>query len=72
MFQNLSSETVKRALFRAASAFLSGAVAVFAVFPILDVNEPKKLLIALGIAMFLGGIHGLQKLLSGYFKYDKE
>lgn len=72
MFPNLSRETVKRAFLRALQAFLYGAVAAFSVFPILGINEPKKILIALTVAMFLGGLHGLQKFLSGYFKYDKE
>lgn len=65
----LSKETIKRTLRRAGSAFVTGAIAAFALVPV-DLSEPKRYVIVLGIAMIAGGLMGLQKLVTGYLKYD--
>jgi len=65
----VSRETLKRGLLRALSAFLYGASTAFVVIPV-NLEDPKKYLIALTIGAISGGLMGLQKLVAGYIKYD--
>ncbi len=65
----LSSTTIKKSLYRAAKAAAIGALAAFVAVPV-DLSDPKKYVIVLSVAMITGALMGLQKLSSGYIKYD--
>lgn len=66
----ISKETIIRALTRVGVVALTTAVATFVATPI-NIEEPKKYLIILGASFLSGFLAGLQKLVSGYIKYDK-
>lgn len=66
----MSKETIKRALFRAAYSFGAGAIGAFALVPI-NLEDPKRYLVCLGVGMVAGGLMGLQKLVKGYITYDR-
>lgn len=66
----MTKETIKRALIRAAYSFGAGALGAFALIPV-DIENPKRYVISLGIGMISGGLMGLQKLVKGYITYDK-
>lgn len=66
----MSKETLKRGLLRAASAFLWGSASAFVAIPV-DLTEPKRYIIALVVGSIAGGLMGLQKMISGYLKYDR-
>ena len=66
----LSKETIRRGALRAFSAFCWGAISAFAVIPI-NLDEPEKYLIAVTVGMVAGGLMGLQKLITGWAKYDR-
>lgn len=65
-----SKETFKRALLKAWKAGLMGALAAFASLPI-NLNSPSGFLRILIIGLCTGFLVGLQKLVSGYLKYDR-
>lgn len=65
----MSKETIKRALNRAGLAMLLGAAGAFVSVPV-NLEEPKKYLTILLFAVITGALMGLQKLVSGYVKYD--
>lgn len=69
----VTKETVLRACARLVHAFVTGALGSFVVFNFLpvDFSEPKKMLYAVAAGMIVGGLQGVQKLVSGYIKYDK-
>jgi len=62
-------ETIKRALQRALWAVVLGAGSAFAALPV-NLEEPKKYMVVLAFALATGALMGLQKLISGYVKYD--
>jgi len=66
----MSKETLKRSLLRALSAFIYGAGSAFVVLPV-NLEDPKKYLVALSIGLVAGGLMGLQKFVAGYLKYDR-
>lgn len=66
-----SIETYKQALWRALEAGVSGALFAFTLIPI-NLDNPKKYLIALLIGLGTGFLTGLQKFVKGYLKYDKK
>ena len=65
----LSKKTIVKALFRALKSAVAGALAAFVMVPV-DLSDPKKYFAVLGIAALTGALLGLQKLVSGYLKYD--
>jgi len=65
-----SKETVKRSLLKALKAGLMGALAAFASLPI-NLNSLSGFLRILIIGLCTGFLVGLQKLVSGYLKYDR-
>jgi hypothetical protein len=64
-----SWETIKHSLWRALESGVSGALFSFTMIPI-NLNEPKKYLIALVIGLGTGFLTGLVKFVKGYYKYD--
>ena len=64
-----SKETLKRSFFKALKAGYMGALASFVALPV-NLNDPKKYFYAVLIGMATGFLVGLQKLISGYLKYD--
>lgn len=64
-----SKETVKRSLLKALKAGYMSALASFVALPV-NLSDPKKYLYALFIGMLTGFLVGMQKLASGYIKYD--
>ena len=66
-----TKETLLRALKRAGWAMLMGAGAAFVSVPV-DLSEPKSYLVVVSVSLIAGALMGLQKLVSGYIKYDKK
>ena len=64
-----SKITLKKALLRALYAAVAGGLSGFVVVPI-AIEDPKKYLVALSLAVLSGSLMGLQKFVSGYLKYD--
>ena len=67
----ISRLTLKKAFERALEAFAFGALSAFALIPF-DPSEPKRYIYALLTGLLAGGVMGLRKFVSGYFKYDRE
>ena len=70
----LSKETIKRALKRFLYSFLAGGLSAFAMIApgnLENLKDIKTWAIMAGFAFISGGILGLQKAFTGYFKYDK-
>lgn len=65
-----SKETVKRSLLKALKAGYMSALASFVTIPV-NLSDPKKYFYALFIGVLTGFLVGLQKLVSGYLKYDR-
>lgn len=65
----MSKETIKRSLFRALEAMIVGALTAFVAIPI-DLENPKKYFLALGVGVAIGAIMGLKKAITGYLRYD--
>ena len=66
-----SKITIKKALLRALYAAVAGGVSGFVIVPV-ALEDPKKYLIALSLAVLSGSLMGLQKFVSGYLKYDRK
>lgn len=66
-----SKETLKRAVLRAVSVAITGALSGFVIVPV-ALEEPKKYATVLLLAMLTGALVGLQKYIKGYIKYDKK
>lgn len=66
----ISKETIKRALIRVGVVAVTVAASTFITVPI-DVENPKKYVVILLTSFIAGFLAGLQKLVSGYIKYDK-
>lgn len=66
----MSLETIKRGLLRALWAGLAGSISAFVLLPV-NLEQPKQYLYALSFGMATGFLMGVQKFVSGYFKYDK-
>jgi hypothetical protein len=64
-----SKETLVRSTKRALHAGMMGALSGFVGMPI-NLTDPKKYLLALLIGIGTGFLVGIQKLISGYIKYD--
>lgn len=64
-----TKETIIRALKRALWAMIMGAGSAFVALPV-NLEEPKKYVVVLLMAVATGSLMGLQKLISGYVKYD--
>jgi hypothetical protein len=67
----MTRETLKRGFYRALLAFIAGSAGAFAVIPV-NLEDPKRYLTVLFVGMVAGGLMGLQKLISGYLKYDRK
>ena len=65
-----SKETLIRALQRAGWAAGVGALSAFTTVPVV-LDDPKIYLVVLAAAMLTGALMGLQKVISGYVKYDR-
>jgi len=71
----MSKETIKRALLRGLYAFIAGGLSAFAMIApnnLESLNDIKLWGIMAGYAFITGGILGIQKAITGYFKYDRE
>jgi hypothetical protein len=71
----ISNETIKRGLMRALSGFVAGGLTAFALIVpsnFESLNDIRLWGIMAGYAFITGGILGLQKAITGYYKYDKE
>lgn len=65
-----SKTTILKALYRAAYAAIAGALVSFAMIPV-DLSDPKSYARTLIFGALTGALMGLQKLIKGYFQYDK-
>ena len=71
----MSKTTILKALKRFLYAFLAGGLTAFAMVAPGNLESFKDIrawLIVVGFAFINGGILGIQKAISGYFKYDKD
>ncbi len=66
----LSKLTIQRSLKRALHTGIVGMATAFVLIPV-DLSNPKRFLQVLGTGLAVGFIHGLQKCVSGYLKYDR-
>ena len=64
-----SKETIIRSAKKALHAGLMGMISAFAAMPI-NLENPKKYLLSLVVGLGTGFLVGIQKLISGYVKYD--
>jgi hypothetical protein len=67
----MTKETVKRGFYRAVLAFIAGSAGAFVMIPV-NLDDPKRYITSLLVGMVAGGLMGLQKLISGYIKYDRK
>jgi hypothetical protein len=65
-----SKTTLVKALERCLWAMIMGGASAFVAMPI-NITNGKQFWTALAVAMLTGALLGLQKLISGYFKYDR-
>lgn len=65
-----SKKTFKLALMRALHTGLWGALMSFALIPV-DLADPKRYFLAVGIGAGTGFIMGLQKFIKGFIGYDR-
>ena len=64
-----TKQTLKRALYRALWAGITGALSAFVFLPV-NFEEPKKYITVLCIGMLAGFVMGVQKFVKGWIKYD--
>jgi|TARA_R100001530_G_C4320725_1_gene155679 ammonia channel protein AmtB len=67
----MTKETLKRGAYRALYGLVAGALAAFVTIPV-NLADYKTYLSALAVGMIAGALMGLQKVVSGYLKYDKK
>lgn len=63
-------ETYKKAALRALESGIASALVVFAFIPI-NLEDPKRYIMAVGFGMAAGFLTGVSKFIRGYIKYDK-